>query len=550
MYSQGHGGQNDGTKQTHDTRTIRQLFGCAIALSLTGSSLAASFDTGNSDTKLRWDNTVKYSAAWRVKDQSDALIASPTHDDGDRNFRKGLISNRIDWLSEFDASYKDVGLRVSGAGWYDRVYNRRNDNDSPATNNALSVPYNEFTDATRDLHGRRVELLDAFVYGKASFGDMSGTLRAGRHTLIYGESLFFGSNGIANAQGPVDIVKLLTVPSSQFKEVLRPVEQISGSLSINPNLSVGAYYQFKWHESKIPAVGSYLSSFDAVGDGTETAVPPGLVPGGLFIHAQDIEPRNSGQGGMQLRWTPEGSPVEYGFYAARYHDKTPTALYLDPINNRSHWVFAEGIRTFGASATVSIGQLNLAAEASVRRNTPLVSDAQLMLGQPADNDSHPLYAVGNSAHAQISGIYVLQPTALWGAGTVLGEIAWHRRTSVTKNAAALDPNTTRDAAALRVIFEPAYFQVVPGLDITVPIGVGWNFSGRSSVISNFNGGSSHAGDMSFGVNGTFQQVWQFGVNYVHFFGSEGTFLTSENLLSFKQTLKDRDFISINFKRTF
>ena len=106
--------------------------------------------TGNPDVKLRWDNTIKYSAAWRLKDPSDMLVNNPpasiNQDDGDRNFGKGLLSNRLDLLSELDASYKSFGIRLSGAGWYDDVYNKSTDNNSPFTSNAVSVPNDRFTD--------------------------------------------------------------------------------------------------------------------------------------------------------------------------------------------------------------------------------------------------------------------------------------------------------------------------------------------------------------------------------------------------------------------
>jgi len=64
---------------------------------------AASISTG-SDIEIRWDNTFKYSdaGAWHAKD--DYLLSNPNQDDGDRDFARGLISNRIDLLSEFDVS--------------------------------------------------------------------------------------------------------------------------------------------------------------------------------------------------------------------------------------------------------------------------------------------------------------------------------------------------------------------------------------------------------------------------------------------------------------
>ncbi|MCP4712164.1 MAG: DUF1302 domain-containing protein, partial [Planctomycetes bacterium] len=92
-----------------------------------------------------------YSAGFRVDGQSDTLTDSARNpgnlnqDDGDRNFDRGLISNRFDLLSEFDVIYKGWGVRLSGAAWYDFVYNTDNDNNSPATANAYSVPHDEFT---------------------------------------------------------------------------------------------------------------------------------------------------------------------------------------------------------------------------------------------------------------------------------------------------------------------------------------------------------------------------------------------------------------------
>lgn len=523
---------------------------------------AIEIDTGVDDLKLRWDNTVKYNAAWRLKQVSPVVAGDANTDDGDRNFGKGLISNRVDLLSEVDATYRDVGLRVSAAGWYDRVYNTHNDNPGFAggafPNNA-SVPANEFTRGTKRVHGRNTEFLDAFVFGKFDLGGVSTTVRLGKHTVVYGESLFFGSNGIANAQGPVDLVKLVTVPGSQFKEILRPVEQVSTVLQFSRNLTLGAYYQFRWHESRIPAAGSYFSPADFAGEGVETFLAGPL---GAFGKTADMKPKSSGQGGLQLRWAPENSDWEYGLYAARYHDKTPYFYFLPtlplpgpytPGTDKFQQVYHQGTRTFGASATTSIGQLNLAFEGSIRTNASLVSDPQFV-GPTADNSGNPGYAVGKSGHLQASAIYVLTGSPLWDAGTFLGEIAWNRRLSVSRNAAAIDPNTTRDAAALRFIFEPQYFQVAPNLDLAVPIGVGWNFKGRSSTIFLFNGGYANAGDLSIGLNATYKTVWQGGINYTRYFGTANSFLTPPNtlpqVLSYNQFYKDRDFISLTLKRAF
>ena len=54
---------------------------------LTPSAAAFGFETGNADVKARWDNTIKYSIADRLKDRSSILTSDPNLDDGDRLMR-------------------------------------------------------------------------------------------------------------------------------------------------------------------------------------------------------------------------------------------------------------------------------------------------------------------------------------------------------------------------------------------------------------------------------------------------------------------------------
>lgn len=514
---------------------------------------AVEIETGNADVQLRWDNTFKYTGAVRLRDPSSRLVDDnlPANinninlDDGDRNFRRGLISNRVDVLSEMDVSYKKrFGARVSAAAWYDTVYNRSNDNDSPDRVNQVSAPYNEFTDATRDLHGRKAEFLDAFVYAN---GD-SGNVRLGRHSLLYGETLFFGGNGLAYAQSPTDVVKLLSVPNSQFKEITIPVNQVSGQYQITEQVSLGGYYQFEFRKSRIPAVGSYFSGADVFDDGAERFL---FAPGVGVPRVADEKAKDSGQGGIQLRWRPTGTDVEYGFYAVRYHDKSFQA-YLRPVAGNFQLVYPENIKSYGASFSTEVAGFNLAGEVSVRRNTPLVSGPVLDLsaGGVADNNRNAGYAIGNSLHANLSGIFFLNRTAIWDNASLLAEIAWNRRTSITRNAAELDPNTSRDAWGLRALLEPQWFQVAPSLDLSVPIGLGYNPRGNSSVVQVFNGGVKRGGDFSIGLKGVYDQVWRGGLNYTHYFGSEGPALGADANLTFKQNNGDRDFISLSLQRTF
>jgi hypothetical protein len=546
----------------HGVRPTLLAMAVILQFGLMRSAHAFEFDTGSPDVKIRWDNTFKYSAAGRVEGRKGELVDDPSNpnlinmDDGDRNFGKGLVSNRVDLLSELDVTYKQLfGVRVSGAGWYDRVYNRANDNDAPGFVNHTSTAFNEFARGTRRVHGRDAELLDAFAFLNTDVGKMPLTVRLGKHSVLYGETLFFGANGIANAQSPVDVIKALSVPGSQFKEIILPVNQVSSQLQLLPNLSVGGYYQFEFRKSRIPGSGSYFSGVDLFDDGGETFL---FAPGVGAPRVADLKARDSGQFGLQMRWRPTGMDTEFGIYAARYHDKLFQAylranpLFGAPGPLNYQLVYPEGIKTFGVSFSTSLGDFNVAGEASVRRNTPLVSGPQI---DPSVNGSagiggQALYAVGNSAHLNLSAIYVMQRSALWDGGNFLGEVAWNRRTSVKMNEQAIDPNSSRDAWGFRFIFEPSWFQVFPQLDVSMPLTVGYNPRGNSSVVQQFNGGVRKGGDISIGLKGNYQQKWRFGLTYTHYVGAMGPALTPDAHLSFKQNLADRDFVSLSVQTTF
>lgn len=531
---------------------------------------AAAFEvrTGDPELKVLWDTTVKYSNAFRLSKPSQAIVSGqnydpgaatyfPNTDDGSRNFGRGLISSRFDLLSELDVVYKGFGARVSAAAWFDSVYRRdHNANDSPGTSNTWSVPYNVFTDATRKLHGGDAEILDAFVFGRLQVGGMPTTLRLGKHTLLYGESFMLGANGIAAAQAAIDVVKAATVPNSQFKEFMRPINQVSGQIQLSPELMLGAYYKLDWESDRLPGSGSYFSMMDAIADGGERLIVGHAPPGNVFFgRIGNMKAKKSGQGGLQLRFHHD--EVDYGLYAVQWNDHG-SQLYLRPFAGAPvvsasgmqvgeyQWAFHEGIRAFGASFSTTVGSVNLAGEVSLRSNTPLDSDAQVY--QPgADNSDHPLYAVGKSAHAQVSWIAALGPSWLSREADFVGEIGWNRRLSVTKNPAAMNPNATRDSTNIRMVFEPKYRQVMAGVDLSVPIGLGWGLDGNSSVVGAFLGKGT--GDLSIGLNGSYLDVWRFGLNYTHYLGEAGPFIENGHR-TFKQATADRNFVSFVLRRTF
>ena len=537
----------------------------AAAFAACGAS-AFEIDTGNPDFRLRWDNSVKYSTAARLGQRSAALSQTSfgpggivgnntlNQDDGDNNFSRGIVSNRLDLLSELDASYANLGARISAAAWYDAYYNRGNQNRTTTSNH---TPGNEFPDETRKIMGRKAEVLDAFVFGKFPLGDKPATVRLGRHTMLWGESLFFGANGIAGGQAPLDLVKLLSVPNAQFKEIARPTGKLSGQVQISADLALGAYVGYEWEKTRLIPVGAYLSTSDALGPGAERI---NAGPTGVFVNSGDLEARNSGQYGVQLRWRVDAIDTDLGAYAIRYHATGPSNIWTTlngvppALSARSYrWVYHEGIRAYGLSFAKSVGAWGLAGEASYRQNTPLASSGQAVIpligvGVGFDNRDNPGYAVGETAHLNFSWLASLGPNFLSNESSFLGEVAWNTRVKTTKNQAMLNPNADKSATALRLVFAPSYRQVVPGLDLTPSAGLGYGW-GRSSAV-----GPAFAvdkgGDLSLGLGAVYLGTWNANLSFVHYLGKEAPTLDNASNAQYQQALKDRDFVTFSLRTTF
>lgn len=550
-------------------RRLRRLSAMTLATCAALGALdahALEIETDVPDLKLRWDNTIKYSAAARLNAASPGLsqtVFGPSgivgantvnQDDGNNNFGRGIVSSRIDLLSEFDASYRNVGARVSAAGWYDRVYNRSNDNTSSTANH---TPANAFTSDTRELMGRKLELLDAFVFGKFALGDKPATVRLGRHTLLWGESLFFGSNGIAGGQAPLDLPKLLSVPNAQFKEIARPTGKLSGQVQLSADVSVGGYVGYEWEKTRLMPVGAYLSTSDSLGAGGER-INAGAT--GVFTHSGDLEARNSGQYGMQLRWRVDAIDTDLGFYAIRYNATGPSNIWTTlsgapPALAASsyRWVYHEGVRAVGVSFAKSVGEWGWAGEASYRQNAPLASSGQAVIpaigaGVAYDNRDNPGYAVGDTAHVQLSWLASLGPNLIANESSFLGEVAWNTRVKVTRNEAMLNPNADKSAVAMRLVYAPSYRQALPGLDLTPSVGLGYGWGKSSAVGPAF--AVDRGGDLTLGLGAVYLGTWNANLSYVRYLGREAPTLDNANNAQFLQALKDRNFVTLSLRTTF
>ena len=341
------------TRCAMQATTRRRALSRAIAvaaMTTAGHGWAMQFDTGSSDFEVRWDNTAKYNLMVRVEDQDKDInrVSPPLFDDANLAFDTGVVSNRLDLLSEFELVWKkSFGFRVSGAGWYDHAYS--GDSDHPGVNKdyringnytdtwgSLTVRPGQFNDYAEDYSYRGGELLDAFVFANFQVGSSEASVRAGRHTLYWGQSLFASgaTNGIAGAMAPIDQAKGLGVPGSEAKELFLPTNKLSASFQVNSNLSVVGYYSFEWEPTRYPAPGSYFTlsefSMDQAEFATLIAGEVDPVTGALLSQRAGLVQNSSeepedGEWGLGMQYVFEDG-LELGLYFLNYHDKAPQGI--------------------------------------------------------------------------------------------------------------------------------------------------------------------------------------------------------------------------------
>jgi hypothetical protein len=520
---------------------------------------AFEIDTDNPDIKVRWDNTLRYNLGYRTEKQDPTLLGNPNFDDGNRNFGRGIVTNRLDILSEADIVYRELyGARVSAAGWYDQAYDEL-DNDSIATSNHLhngspALGLSHYTD--RYYHGPSGEILDAFVFGHLDAGDVPINAKAGQHSLAWGEALLTGGaiNGVSYSQNALDLGKAQASPGIEAKELFRPQPQLSMQAQLTPNFSLAAQYFLDWEAMQLPEAGSYFGAQDVIQQGADSLIIVPGVPGVRFAHGHDIVKDKHGDWGVAVRWSPEVMPdTTFGAYYRNFTDKLPQT-YLQPSSRSFGLAYGGDIDLYGLSVSTLVGNVSVGAEMSYRTNMPLVS-ASTTLAAGALPDETP-GARGNTAHALINGVGSISSTPLFDSAAYSAELTWNTWTKVTQNQAvfkgrdgytAID-HADKGATALALNFTPTWFQVFPGGDLSMPLSVSQGLQNNSAVTS---GGNEGTGSYSVGLGLDYRSQYRFDLKYVDFFGdvdkSAANVVTANN--GTNALLKDRGLITFTFKTT-
>ena len=505
------------------------LLAMTIAAVSSGQAMAFTIDTGNPDISLRLDNTIRYNASVRVEKQDKDIVRNSAglYDEGDLKFDRGdMVQNRVDVLTEMDMVYKNnLGFRVSAASWYDDAY--KNDDVKAYPGNGLQTSYdnnNYSTTTERYYRGVSGEILDAFVFGGFNAGEVPVNVKAGRHTIYWGEGLLFPGHAISYSQAPIDGRKAAATPGVETKEVFLPVGQISTQAQVTSNVSVAAQYFYEWEPTRAPEGGTYLGGTDFVLAGPDRfpLVPAGT-PLGPAFSARRLDakkPGDSGNWGVALRWNAEAIDTTLGFYYRVFDDYNPGGLqtvgnYLGlGIPEGYRFVYVKNTKLYGISAAKQIGSTSVGMDLSYREGTGLVS-----AGVSPDNKP----AIGNTWHLSLSAIQLLTQTALYDTGSWQTEMVVSHLDKVTDNKDLFqgdgyascqgkdkwDGCATRNFVAVASNFTPQWLQVFPHIDFELPLTMNYGIYGNAAA----GGGNQGALTWSAGVRATYDQRHEVTLRY-------------------------------------
>jgi hypothetical protein len=242
-------------------------------------------------------------------------------DDGNLNYKKGWVSAPVLLSADLDLRYKNSGAFFRANAFYDYINEEKDRQRTPLTPDAM------------DRVGSRFDMLDAYFWTNLEVGNMPLNFRLGRQVLNWGESTFI-QNGIS-AINPVDVSKL-RLPGSELRDAFLPVWMASASLAITENVTLEAFYQFKWKEIVIDPPGTYFSSNDFAGRGGERVylgfgALSDLTPLGAIPRGENVKPSDTGQYGLAARFfAPELGGTEFGIFFLNTHSRLPVLSARTP----------------------------------------------------------------------------------------------------------------------------------------------------------------------------------------------------------------------------
>ncbi|MNM59439.1 hypothetical protein D3C81_706920 [compost metagenome] len=480
---------------------------------------------------------------------------------------KGNTGFRISAASWYDYAYRDVGADenpfINGNSASSGIVGL-----PPVAGNRHLSDY-----ADRYYHGPSGELLDAFVFHNMEVGDESLLgVKIGQHNIFWGETLLSPVHALSYGQSGLDLAKLAASPGTEAKELFVPRNQISASFTLNPEWTFAAQYFLDWNAARLPEAGTYYGSSDLVGFGAQSFLlghtgGPGLAgPSGTLSNIRrgdDIEPGKHGDWGIMAKWSPEALDATLGAFYRRTADILPQAVLdarglsvrgatANPILNLRNSIsttsysmaYGDDIDIFGLSLSKDVAGVSVGSDLNYRHKMPLSSIPALLsapgpgglaagLGalppRNADtgvitDDSDGYGATGDTLHWTLNGLMTIADTPLFDSATLLGELFYSNLLKLDGHNEALYKGKssyrgidkpTRDNWGIAVNFTPTWYQVMPGVDMSMPLSVNVGIDGVSPVQG---GGAEDTGNYAVGVSAAVYNQYFVDLKYVDSFG--------------------------------
>lgn len=548
---------------------MSKCYGLLLGLMFAGAASALDFEFDNG-INIALDSTVTYGAQWRMQNQDSELSSRGllarlqedplgtvldrdyvaqqalilNGDDGNNNFDTGLVSQRVSALVDMDMSWRNYGFFARGRAFYDQVYRDDDTNLDEidfATYNSGTLyggdaSRGEFPRQTKNDHGDRLEVLDAYVYGTWELpGDRLMDVRLGRQVINWGESTFY--QGINSIQNRADQIAANT-PGVEVKEILLPTGAAYVQVDVVTNLTLEVFYQYEWLENELNGVGSYFGNKDQVGPGAANFLIPSpnlpFVPenvrGNEFNlrevpRGSDDNASDSGQWGAGFHYvTPNNWDV--GLFFINGHDKKPSLQldYIDvpgspePFPVAYRLKYFEDIKGSAVSFTGVLGETNVQGELSFLDGTPMANAA----GDPERQDLLKF---------QLGGSHVFGPSFLADDTVLTFEGFYADVTSANSNDLIAD----NSAYGYSFLAEFSYNNVAQGWDMKVPIYMKHDVDGVVQELQVF----EDAKVVSLGLRGIYLNNLTLDLAYAFYWDG-----------GLDHLIKDRDHLSVTAKYSF
>jgi hypothetical protein len=396
------------------------------------------------------------------------------------------------------------------------------------------------------------------------------------HSLSYGQS---GLDLAKLAASPGTEAKELFVPRNQLSMTftVNPELTLGAQYFLDWNAArlpeAGTYYG----GSDLVGFGAQsflLGNTNAVVPGSPLGC--GLAPCNALTSVRrghDLTPGKSGDWGVMAKWSPAWLDGTLGFYYRNTSDILPQAwlnatgissanpngtppagavpAVVNALNSAGgttyQFAYADNIHIVGLSLSKDIAGVSVGSDLSVRHNMPLASipatlsaTGPLGLGEglgllpartaqtgivydtPSKGDS--MSATGDTLHWTLNGLWAFPRTPLFNSASLITELYYSNLLKLdSKNAALYKGNSsyrgidapTRDNWGIAANFTPTWNQVLPGVDLNMPMTVNVGLAGVSPVAG---GGAKDTGNYSIGVGAVVYNKYFVDLKYVDAFG--------------------------------